>query len=195
MPWTVGGELGHHRGRLRARGRYPSAHDDAGLRMTIRGSYGLTWAGVEFANQVIYGIYGIWPVTMIRIYLCRYETLSPCLEDGMEYFATRLGSLKSWMLSLSVVAAMVASTGVPRAFAQSEAEIEERCQRRVGHAEHELHEAIERHGRHSRQANHERRELRAAREQCWREHHRWWDEHERRWHNERDLDDRDHDRD
>ena len=83
---------------------------------------------------------------------------------------------------------------VPRAFARSQEEVDERCQRRIGHAEHDLHEAIEHHGRYSRQADHERRELRDAREQCWREHHRWWNEHEHRWHDERDWDDHDHDR-
>ena len=105
------------------------------------------------------------------------------------------GRMKSWMLSMGMVAALAASTAAPRAFAQSQEEIDERCQRRIAHADHELHEAIEHHGRHSRQADHERRELREAREQCWREHHRWWDEDERRWHDQRDWDDRDHDRD
>jgi hypothetical protein len=71
----------------------------------------------------------------------------------------------------------------------------DRCQRRVQHAEHDLHEAIEHHGRHSRQADHERRELHAARERCWRERHQWWDEHEHRWRTERDWDEHDHDRD
>ena len=91
--------------------------------------------------------------------------------------------------------ALVASAAVPRAFAPSHEEADERCQRRIEHAEHDLHEAIEHHGRNSRQADHERHELREAREQCWREHHRWWDEHEHRWHDERDWDDHDHDRD
>src|ERR1700686_2400433 len=62
-------------------------------------------------------------------------------------------------------------------------------------AEDELHRAIEKYGRNSERANHERRELRAARERCWRERHRWWDEHEHRWHTERDWDEHDHDRD
>ena len=99
-------------------------------------------------------------------------------------------STTSWFLS-SALAASLMMTAVPRAYAESE----ERCQRRIQHAEHELHEAIERHGRRSRQADHERRELHEARERCWREHHRWWDEHERRWHQDHDWDDRDHDRD
>jgi len=75
------------------------------------------------------------------------------------------------------------------------AEDYDRCQRRVAHAEHELHEAIEKHGRHSAKADHERRELHAARERCWRESHRWWDEHEHRWRTDRDWDEHDHDRD
>jgi hypothetical protein len=73
------------------------------------------------------------------------------------------------------------------------AEDQDRCQRRVAHAEHELHESIEKHGRNSKQANHERRELHSARERCWRERHRWWDEHEHRWHNDRDWNEHDHD--
>lgn len=113
----------------------------------------------------------------------------------MNQVRERWGAIKSWTLSLGIAAALVASAAAPRAFAQSREDIDERCQRRIQHAEHELHEAIERHGRHSRQANHERRELHEAREQCWREHHHWWNEHERRWHDDRDWDDRDHDRD
>src|SRR5580704_3694361 len=121
------------------------------------------------------------------------ETKSPCWRIGMD--CVRFGRMKSWMLSMGIVAALVASSAAPRAFAQSKEEIDERCQRRIAHADHELHEAIEHHGRDSRQADHERHELREAREQCWHENHRWWDEHERRWHEERDWDDRDHDRD
>jgi hypothetical protein len=113
----------------------------------------------------------------------------------MDQFGARFGAIKSWMCSLGVVVALTAPAAVPRAFAQSREDIDERCQRRIEHADHELHEAIERHGRYSKQADHERRELHEVREQCWREHHRWWDEHERRWHDQRDWDDRDHDRD
>jgi len=105
------------------------------------------------------------------------------------------GTVRSWAVSFGVATALVVSSGAPRALAQSREDIDERCQRRIEHAEHELHEAIERHGRNSRQAEHERRELREARERCWNEHHRWWSEHDRRWHDERDWDDRDHDRD
>jgi hypothetical protein len=96
--------------------------------------------------------------------------------------------------SLLAVCALVAAfcfTAVPHVNAESY----DRCQRRIRHAEHDLHRAIERHGRHSRQAEHERAELHEARERCWNENHRWWDEHERRWRQERDWDDRDHDRD
>jgi hypothetical protein len=113
----------------------------------------------------------------------------------MDRGEARFRAVKSWLGSLGIVAALVLSSAVPRALGQSQAEIDERCQRRVQHAEHELHEAIERHGRDSREADHERRELHEVREQCWREHHRWWDEHEQRWHDQRDWDDRDHDRD
>ena len=107
----------------------------------------------------------------------------------------RYGAVKSWLWSLGIVAALVVALAGPRAFGQSREELEEHCQRRVQHAEHELHEAIERHGRHSPEADHERRELHEVREQCWHEYHRWWDEHEQRWHEQRDWDDRDHDRD
>ena len=69
------------------------------------------------------------------------------------------------------------------------------CQRRIAHADHRLHEAIERHGYRSPQARHWRRELRAAREYCWRVNHRWWDEDNRRWHGARDWDEDDHYRD
>ena len=113
----------------------------------------------------------------------------------MDQIKSRLGALKLWMMALGISAALVAPVAVQRAFARSHEEADERCQRRIEHAEHDLHEAIEHHGRDSRQADHERRELREAREQCWREHHRWWNEHEHRWHDERDWDDHDHDRD
>jgi len=113
----------------------------------------------------------------------------------MDQFRARLGAMKSWMWSLGIGVALVASLAAPRAVAQSREDIDERCQRRISHAERDLHEAIEHHGRNSRQASHERRELREARERCWREYHRWWDEHERRWRDQRDWDDRDHDRD
>ena len=112
----------------------------------------------------------------------------------MDHQKTRFGGMKLWMLSLGVATALLGPLSMPGAFAQSREDINEHCQRRVEHAEHDLHEAIEHHGRHSRQAEHERRELHEVREQCWRENHRWWNEHERRWHEERDWDDRDHDR-
>jgi hypothetical protein len=99
--------------------------------------------------------------------------------------------IKNLLSSLVIVGGLLLGAALP----QLQAEDMDRCQRRVIHAEHELHRAIERHGRNSERANHERRELRAARERCWRERHRWWDEHEHRWHTERDWDEHDHDRD
>jgi hypothetical protein len=102
-----------------------------------------------------------------------------------------IGAIRNSLMSLALVTGLFLFTGVPRAHAESV----ERCQRRIAHAEHDLHEAIEHHGRRSRQADHERRELHEARERCWREHHRWWDEHEHRWREQRDWDERDHDRD
>src|SRR5437879_5964225 len=103
---------------------------------------------------------------------------------GKKLFA--IGTIKS-ILAVGAMAAAFCLTAVPRLSAESY----DRCQRRVAHAEHDLHRAIDRHGRHSRQAEHERAELRAARERCWNERHQWWDEHERRWHHEHDWDDRD----
>jgi len=95
------------------------------------------------------------------------------------------------MLSTAALGLALLFTTVPRLHAEDA----DRCQRRVQHAEHDLHEAIEKHGRHSRKADHERRELHAARERCWRERHQWWDEHEHRWRKEHDWDEHDHDRD
>jgi len=106
--------------------------------------------------------------------------------------AKKLYTAIASVVSGAVLAAALFFTAVPRLHADDR---EERCQRRIQHAEHELHEAIEKHGRHSRQANHERRELHLVREHCWNEFHQWWDEHEHRWHTERDWDEHDHDRD
>jgi hypothetical protein len=92
---------------------------------------------------------------------------------------------------MAVLTAGLFLTVMPRLRAEGT----DKCQGRILHAEHELHEAIEHHGRRSRQADQERRELRTARERCWRERHQWWDEHDHRWHHERDWDDHDHDRD
>jgi hypothetical protein len=100
-----------------------------------------------------------------------------------------MNTVKKTFLSIVILMAVLLCAAVPRL----RAEDLDRCQRQVAHAEHDLHEAIEKHGRNSRQANHERRELRNARERCWREGHRWWDEHEHRWHTERDWNEHDHD--
>ncbi len=100
-----------------------------------------------------------------------------------------MNTVRKSLLALVTVAAFLLSAVAPRL----QAEDQDRCQRRVAHAEHELHEAIDKHGRHSKQANHERRELHEARERCWSERHQWWDEHEHRWHTDRDWDEHDHD--
>jgi hypothetical protein len=71
---------------------------------------------------------------------------------------------------------------------------EHECQEHISKADRKLHEAIEKHGYRSRQAEHERRELREARERCWNTNHRWWDEDERRWRSDRDWRDDDHER-
>jgi hypothetical protein len=103
--------------------------------------------------------------------------------------AHKLSRAATSLLSGAVLTAVLLFTATPRLHAEDQ----ERCQRRVAHAEHELHEAIERHGRNSRKAVRERRELHEARERCWRERHQWWDEHEHRWHTERDWNEHDHD--
>ena len=100
-----------------------------------------------------------------------------------------MNTVRKLLLALVALAVFLLCVAVPRL----KAEDQDRCQRRVAHAEHELHEAIDRHGRHSKQANHERRELHNARERCWRERHQWWDEHDHRWHKDRDWDEHDHD--
>ena len=105
---------------------------------------------------------------------------------------SRFSTVAASLLSGAVLAAALLFTAVPRLHAEDRYD---RCQRRVARAEHELDEAIEKHGRHSAKADHERRELHAARERCWRERHQWWDEHEHRWRTERDWDEHDHDRD
>jgi len=97
-------------------------------------------------------------------------------------------TVRTSLLSLVILAGLIFAVA-PRVQAQDL----DACQSRVAHADHELHEAILRHGRHSRQANHERRELRNAREHCWRERHQWWEAHERRWHKEHDWNGHDHD--
>src|SRR5260221_11061368 len=92
-----------------------------------------------------------------------------------------MDSVRKSLLAVTLLAGALLCLALPRL----QAEDLDRCQRRVVHAEHELHEAIEKHGRNSRQANHERRELRAAREHCWRERQVWWGEHGTRWPQER----------
>ena len=100
--------------------------------------------------------------------------------------------LKRMLLATAATIGLLAFAATPRASAH---DYDDRgCQRRIFKADRKLHEAIERHGWYSRQAEHARHELREARERCWRERHRWWDEDGRRWHNDRDWDDRDHDR-
>ena len=99
-----------------------------------------------------------------------------------------LGEKKFLGRTLLVSAAflgMLAFAGAPRAAAESY----DACQHRIFKADHRLHEAVEHHGWQSRQADNARRELREARERCWRENHRWWDEDGHRWHSDHDWDD------
>ena len=105
------------------------------------------------------------------------------------------GRMKSWMLSMGMVATLAASSAAPLAFAQSQEAIDERASGVSPTLTTSCMKRLSITGGTAARADHERRELREAREQYWREHHRWWDEHERRWHEERDWADRDHDRD
>lgn len=98
--------------------------------------------------------------------------------------------VQKWLMSLAVMAGLLCFTAVPRVHANDR---DEECQRRVARADHHLHEAIEHYGPQSPQADHERHELREARERCWKEHHRWWDEDQHKWHEEHDWDEHDHD--
>jgi hypothetical protein len=61
-----------------------------------------------------------------------------------------------------------------------------RCQRDIEKHEWKLQREINRHGFYSRQADHQRHELREARERCWRERERW--ERQRNWRRDRDWD-------
>jgi hypothetical protein len=101
-------------------------------------------------------------------------------------------SFVSVALATAALAAMLAFTGTPRAFANDRDD--DRCARRTAKADHKLHEAVEHHGWNSRQADRARHDLHEARERCWNERHHWWDEDGHRWHNDRDWDDHDHDR-
>ena len=100
---------------------------------------------------------------------------------------------KRMLLATAATVGLLAFAATPRAFAHDYDDYD-RCQRRIFKADRKLHEAIERHGWYSRQAEHQRHELREARERCWNERHRWWDEDGRRWHSDRDWNDHDHDR-
>ena len=97
------------------------------------------------------------------------------------------------VLAAAALLGLLAFVATPRASAHDYDDYN-RCQRRIAKADHKLHEAIEHHGWYSRQAEHQRHELREAREHCWNEYHRWWDEDGHRWHNDHDWDDHDHER-
>jgi hypothetical protein len=110
-------------------------------------------------------------------------------EHG-ENMTIHLGEKRFLSRPLFAAAALVgllAFISTPRAFADDPY----KCQRRIAKHEYKLQEAIERHGSYSRQANHERHELREARQRCWRECHCRWDEDGHRWRNDRDWDDYD----
>ena len=108
------------------------------------------------------------------------------LQTGGKRFFVRVA------LATAALAGMLAFAGTPRAFAHDRDD--DRCARRIAKADHKLHESIEHHGWNSRQADRARHDLHEARERCWRERHRWWDEDGHRWHDDRDWNDRDHDR-
>ena len=100
---------------------------------------------------------------------------------------TRVKAVAQHSLPAAALAAVFLFASVP-----GSAGHDDDCYGRTARAEHKLHQAIEHHGYYSRQADHWRRELREARERCWRERQQWWDEHGHRWHRDRDWDDHDH---
>lgn len=97
------------------------------------------------------------------------------------------GRIVSVAATVAISAAMLFSMAVPRARADDD------CQKRIEHIDHLLHIAIHNHGPDSPDAQRRRQELHEAREQCWRENHRWWDPDQHRWHDQQDWDDHDHD--
>ncbi len=102
----------------------------------------------------------------------------------MRWNLERLKSSSGKAAFSAVLFSLVFFTGAPRAAAHDW----DKCQRRIEKAEFKLHREIERHGWYSRQAQHRRRELREARERCWRENHRWRDGRNRSWRDDRDGD-------
>jgi hypothetical protein len=91
--------------------------------------------------------------------------------------------------SLAIGVALLGFTAMPPAHADDK---EDACKHRIEQANHKLHDAIDHHGATSSQADHARHDLQEAREQCWRENHKWWDDDEHRWHDQQDWDDHDH---
>ena len=86
-------------------------------------------------------------------------------EKQMTMFAGEKRLLGRTVLAAAALVGLLAFAATPRAFAREDPYY--KCQRRIAKADYKLHEAIERHGRYSRQAEHQRHELREARERCW----------------------------
>jgi hypothetical protein len=99
---------------------------------------------------------------------------------------------KSWRMAPAIAAmgAMFLFAGVPQLRADDD---HHECRERIERAQSKLDRAVSRHGEGSRQAEHARRDLNAQRDRCWSRYHGYWG-HDARWHDQRDWDDRDHDR-
>ena len=92
--------------------------------------------------------------------------------------------------AMLAMGAMFLFAGVPQAKADDD---HRECRERVERDQAKLDRAIQRHGERSRQAEHARHELNEQRERCWNRYHGYWGA-DARWHDQRDWDDRDHDR-
>lgn len=88
------------------------------------------------------------------------------------------GFAKSWKMAL--LTAAVGGFLLFGAAGRADAHDFDKCQRRIDKEEWKLQREINRHGFYSRQAEHQRHELREARERCWRDRERWECEHGRR---------------
>jgi hypothetical protein len=103
----------------------------------------------------------------------------------MEGLNMRHNLFGKFALSSVALAGVMMFSGTPRALADD-------CQKNIAKADHDYHEAMQKHGYNSKEADHERAELREAREKCWNANKKWWDEDSRSWRTSRDWDDNDH---
>ena len=92
--------------------------------------------------------------------------------------------------AMLAMGAMLVFAGAPQAKADDD---HRDCRERIERDQARLDRAVQRHGEGSRQARHARHELNEQREKCWNRYHGYWGQ-DQRWHDQRDWDDRDHDR-